>query len=290
MKVKATGFEAAKAPEENPYRSIPARVEEMIDESASIKTVVLEPEGGFSFRAGQFVQLSIPGVGEAPFTPSSSPHRCDRLEVTIMEAGRLTSLIHRLRPGDVVGLRGPFGREYPLDRFAGREVLLVGGGVGLAPLRSLFLALVHDLPAYRKVILCAGARTPEDLIYKPLLLDRWSRIDPKVSLRLSVDKVSEKSRWAGRVGVVTVTLDGLSLDRENCAAVVCGPPVMMKFVTFRLAADFKLPPAAIYLSLEKNMSCGFGKCGHCRLGPYFVCQDGPVLTFEEVKDLPDIWD
>ncbi len=274
----------------NPYRSMAARVEDVIDESPAIKTLILEPAEDFSFLAGQFVQLSIPGFGEAPFTPSSSPHIRERLEVTIMEAGRLTSRIHRCRPGDVIGLRGPYGRAYPLDRFAGKEIILVGGGVGLAPLRALFLALVHELDRFERVTLCAGARTPEDMIYKPLVLDRWRKIGPRVALRLSVDKVPEGASWEDKVGVVTVTLDGLKPGPENCVAVVCGPPVMMKFVTFRLAADFNLPPSAIYLSMEKNMSCGFGKCGHCRLGPYFVCQEGPVLTFEEVKDLPDIWD
>lgn len=274
----------------NPYQPIPVRIEEIVTESPTIKTFFFKTEEKFAFQAGQFVEITVPGLGEAPFTPSSSPYDEEKLEVTIMNVGMVTERLHELEPGAVVGLRGPFGKEYPLDKFAGKEILLVGGGVGLAPLRALFLALAHEIESYKKIIFCCGARSPEDLIFQKAVLEQWPKLDDKISIRVTVDQVPEGSNWNGKVGLVTTTLDGLEIDIANSVAVVCGPPVMMKFVTFKLAADLGYPAEAIYLSMEKNMSCGIGKCGHCRLGPFFVCQDGPVLTFDKIKDLEGIWD
>ena len=274
----------------NPYQPIPATIEEVITESPTIKTFFFKTEEKFAFRAGQFVEITVPGLGEAPFTPSSSPYDEEKLEVTIMNVGAVTERLHELEPGAVVGLRGPFGKEYPLDSFAGKEILLVGGGVGLAPLRALFLAQAHEIESYKKIIFCCGARSPEDLIFKKAVLEQWPKLDNKISIRVTVDRVPEGESWNGKVGLVTTTLDGLEIDIANSVAVVCGPPVMMKFVTFKLAADLGYPAEAIYLSMEKNMSCGIGKCGHCRLGPFFVCQDGPVLTFDKLKDLEGVWD
>jgi NAD(P)H-flavin reductase len=273
----------------NPYQSIPATITEIITESPTIKTFVLKPSSPFAFRAGQFVELAIPGLGEAPFTPSSSPFQKETIEVTIMKAGKVTETLHRIEKGAVVGLRGPFGKEYPLSAFAGKEIVLVGGGVGLAPLRALFLALVHGIEAYPRIVLCAGARSPEDMIYKRLIMESWPRLHKNIELRVTVDKVPEGMAWGGKVGLVTTTLDNLDIDIARSVAVVCGPPVMMKFVTFKLIAELKLPQASLYLSMEKNMSCGIGKCGHCRLGPYFVCQDGPVLPYDKIKDIEGIW-
>ncbi|MFH1039346.1 MAG: FAD/NAD(P)-binding protein [PVC group bacterium] len=274
----------------NPYQPIPAEIEEVITESPTIKTFVFRPAEEFTFRAGQFVGITVPGLGEAPFTPSSSPFEKEKLEVTIMRVGAVTDRLHEMGPGAVVGLRGPFGKEYPLETYRGKEILLVGGGVGLAPLRALFLALAHDVDAYQKIIFCCGARSPEDLIYKKKVISEWPSLHKNISIRVTVDKVPEGQQWEGNVGLVTTALDNLDVTVKESVAVVCGPPIMMKFVTFKLAAEVGYPPGAIYLSMEKNMSCGIGKCGHCRLGPYFVCQDGPVLTFDKLKDLEGVWD
>ncbi len=274
----------------NPYQSIPATIKEVITESPTIKTFVLKTEKEFVFEAGQFIELAVPGLGEAPFTPSSSPYRRESLEVTIMNVGAVTNRLHQLGRGEVVGLRGPFGRAYPLKEFEGKEILLVGGGVGLAPLRALFLALSHKIDAYSKVVFCCGAKTPEDLIYREKILNEWPKLHEKISLRVTVDQVPNGAKWGGAVGLVTTTLEKPAVDVKNSVAVVCGPPVMMKFSTFKLVADLGFPPEAVYLSMEKNMSCGIGKCGHCRLGPYFVCQDGPVLTFDKIKELPGVWE
>ena len=271
--------------EKNIYSPISAVVKDIIEETAAIKTFLLEPEKDFSFVTGQFVELSVPGVGEAPFTPSSDPGVKDKVEITIMKAGRITSILHGMEPGQALGIRGPYGRGYPLDEFEGRDILIVGGGVGLAPLRSLLFALFGGIERYKSIIIRYGARTPDDIVYKRLV-GGWGEKE-KVDLRITVDKGDDS--WKGNVGVVTTILDGLPAGPGNTACIVCGPPIMMKFAVAKLL-ELGFQPPDIYLSMEKNMSCGLGKCGHCRLGPYYVCKDGPVFTYEQIKDLHDIWD
>jgi NAD(P)H-flavin reductase len=231
--------------------------------------------------------MTVPGVGEAPFTPSSSPFEKERMDVTIMKAGKVTGMIHDLKKGDIVGLRGPYGVEYPLHEFEGKEILLVGGGVGLAPLRALFLALLHGLDKYKRVLFCCGSKTPSDIIYKDCVLDRWQKIDERVKFRITVDKKDDK--WEGKEGLVTTTLNDLDIDLTNSVAIVCGPPIMMKFTAFKLF-DIGYKENQVYLSMEKNMSCGVGKCGHCRMGNFYVCKDGPVFRYDKINDLHEIWD
>jgi NAD(P)H-flavin reductase len=261
----------------NPYASIPTRITEVIEETPTIRTFRLGPEKPLEFEAGQFVELTVPGVGEAPFTPSSSP-AADTLEMTIMKVGRVTSALFDLKAGAVLGIRGPYGKRYPLEKFKGRDILIAGGGVGLAPLRSLFLALMHQRERYGRVFLRYGARTPADIVYKYLLPD-WSGLTD-VNIDLSVDRGDES--WTGKVGVVTTLLQEMPCDVKSSVAVVCGPPLMMKFTTLRLL-EAGFPDENVYLSMEKNMSCGLGQCGHCRMGVYFTCKDGPVLTWAQVK-------
>ena len=263
-------------------------MKEVITESPTIKTVVLKPEKEFSFLAGQFASLTVPGVGEAPFTPSSSPYDKEELDFTVMRTGRVTDAIHNLKSGDIVGVRGPYGKPYPLDRYKGKEVLLVGGGVGLAPLRALFLALLETITNYKRIVFCCGARTPEDYIYKGLILDQWHKLCEKHPLcfRITVDKKDEK--WKYGEGVVTKTLDGLDVDIKNSVAVVCGPPIMMKFTTLKLL-EIGYKEDQIYLSMERKMYCAVGQCRHCLIGDLFVCKDGPVFTYDQIKDKPNIW-
>jgi len=277
-------------PKKNPYQPRPAKLTEVIEESPTIKTFRLIPQEEFTFEAGQFIELTVPGVGEAPFTPSSSPFEKEYLEVTVMRVGRVTSALHNLQPGVMLGIRGPFGNPYPLEKFEGKEILIVGGGVGLAPLRALFLTLVAEKEKYKKIVFCCGARTPKDLIYKESILEKWPKeYSDKVCFRVTVDQGDEN--WKGRVGLVTCTLENLEeeiADVSQSIAVVCGPPIMMKFVTLKLL-DEGYKPANIYLSMERNMSCGVGKCGHCMLGPYDVCKDAPVFPFGKIMILPNIW-
>jgi NAD(P)H-flavin reductase len=269
---------------ENPYLPVEATVEKIIDETPDIKTFVLKPRREIKFRTGQFVQLTIPGIGEAPFTPSSSPHQTEKIELTVMKAGLLTDKLHEMGEGEIVGIRGPYGRGYPIGDFYDKEVLILGGGVGMAPLRSLLLTLLEDVDKFRRIVLCYGARTPEDIVYK-YIFPEWKKKERLEILR-SVDKAAPG--WQETEGLVTVLLDKVKMNLRNSVAVVCGPPIMMKFSTLKLM-DLGYKPENIYLSMEKNMSCGLGKCGHCALGKYYVCKDGPVFRYDLIKDVPDIW-
>jgi len=266
----------------NPYQPIKAKVEEIIEETPAIKTFVLKPKELIGFKTGQFVELTFPGVGEAPFTPSSDPDIKERMDLTIMKVGRVTNFFHKISKDTVLGIRGPYGNGYPLREFKEKDILIVGGGVGLAPLRSLILSLFSKIEDYKKILLCYGARTPQDLLYKDQI-PQWAK---KIDVRVTVD-VRDQT-WKGNVGLVTSILKDLPLDLNNAVSCVCGPPIMMKFTTLKLL-DLGLKPNQIYLSMEKNMSCGIAKCGHCRLGRYYICKDGPVFCYEKIKDIPDIW-
>jgi NAD(P)H-flavin reductase len=270
----------------NIYEVINGQIVEIIDESPTIKSFVVRPEKDFKFQTGQFVELTLPGVGEAPFTPSSSPAETEQMEITIMKAGRVTGLLHECQPGQAVGIRGPYGKGCPIEKFVGKEIYIIGGGVGLAPIRSLFLTLVDRIKDFKRIACRFGAKTPDDLIYKKLLFGPWKQIKG-VDIRLTVDKAD--GDWRGNVGVVTTILSPEDVDVKNAVAVVCGPPIMMKFATVKLL-EFGFPARNIYLSMEKNMSCGVGKCGHCMIGKYYVCKDGPVFRYEQIKDYPNIWD
>ena len=274
--------------ENNPYLPIPSKLVDVMEETHNIKTFVVEPEQPVPFEAGQFIEITVPGFGEAPFTPSSSPAVKERMEITIMRVGRVTELLHGLSAGAKLGIRGPLGQPYPLDRFCGRDVLIVGGGVGMAPLRALLFGLMQQPDRYNKIILRYGARTPGDLVYRTALTDEWGK-NGDLDVMLTVDE--SDNGWEGRTGVVTTILEPacLECDPKNGVAVVCGPPIMMKFATLKLL-DLGYAPEDIYLSMEKNMSCGIGKCGHCRLGGFYACKEGPVFTYDRIKSIGKIWD
>jgi NAD(P)H-flavin reductase len=268
----------------DPYKGIKAEILDIIDETPTIKTFVLKPEKEFSFSTGQFIQFAVPKVGESPFTPSSSPLEKKKFEVTIMRVGRVTESIHNLRRGDVVEVRGPLGKGYPLNEFEKKEVLILGGGVGMAPLRSLLLTLLHEKQKYNRIVLLYGARTPADIVYKNEFSE-WAKNGAEIYR--SVDKGDDK--WKEKVGVVTTLFEDVKLNPNNGVAIVCGPPIMMKFGTLKLL-EIGYKPENIYLSMEKNMSCGIGKCGHCGLGKYFVCKDGPVFKYSQIMDIEGIWE
>ncbi|MBN1540639.1 FAD/NAD(P)-binding protein [candidate division KSB1 bacterium] len=271
----------------NPYRVISASITEVIQESPLIRTLKLLPEEPIVFKTGQFVELSIPNIGEGPFTPSSSHYISDRMDITIMKTGFVTDYVHRAQVGDTVGLRGPYGSHYPLEKFDGKDVLILGGGCGLAPLRSLFLTLLHDVDRYKSITFFAGAKSPQDCIYKDQV-SGWRQF-PTVRFVRSVDAVPEGQEWNEDVGLVTKLLANLDIDPKTNPAIVCGPPLMMKFGTLELLKNgFK--ESNIYLSMEKKMYCGFGQCRHCVMGPYYACKDGPVFTYESIKNEEGIWE
>lgn len=272
----------------NPYKAVSAIVEKVVTETSNIKTLTFKPAQPIPFKAGQFVELSIPGLGEAPFTPSSEQSVLERFDITIMLAGTLTDKVHKLQPGAQVGIRGPLGTRYPLEKFRGKEVLIVGGGVGLAPLRALLFALFEDIDAYKKIQIRFGCRSPQDIVYRADVENGWGRAD-KLDMLVTVDKGDDS--WKGNVGVVTTILEKqrLKSNPDNGVAIVCGPPIMMKFATFKLV-ELGYKDENIYLSMEKNMSCGFGKCGHCRIGSFYACKDGPVFPYSLIKNESKIWD
>jgi len=269
---------------ENPYAPILAELTEVVEETPTIKTLVLRPREPMSFQAGQFVQLTLPGVGEAPFTPSSSPLRPERLEITVLKTGVVTDRLHECTPGDALGVRGPFGKGYPVADLDGMEVLIVGGGVGLAPLRALIYAVLARLERVRRLSIKYGARCKAELLYASQWAD-WAA-DGKVDLTPAID--NPESGWDGRVGVVTTLLKDMDVDRKNCKAFVCGPSVMLKFTTFTLMEE-GFAPEQIYLSMNRRMSCGMGKCGRCNIGPYYLCKDGPDMKYSLIKDYPNVF-
>jgi len=268
----------------SPYIPTPGELLEVIDETPTIRTLVVRPAEPLAFRAGQFVQLTLPGVGEAPFTPSSSPLETERVAITILRTGAVTDRLHECRPGESLGLRGPFGKGYPLEKLQGKEVLVVGGGVGLAPLRALILALLADLGPIKRLSIKYGARCKEELLYANQH-EAWAR-DPKVDFTCTIDRPQEG--WSGRTGVVTTLFADLDVDRGNSFVFVCGPSVMLRFATFGLIqAGFKSDQ--IYLSMNRRMSCGMGLCGRCNIGPYYLCKDGPDVNYALIEEYPNVF-
>jgi len=268
----------------NPYNPIKTEVVDSISETPLIRTLKLKPQEPISFAAGQFVELTIPGVGEAPFTPSSRPSDKEFLYLTIMKAGTVTEAVHRLEKGDTVGLRGPMGTGYPLEFFRDKEVLVIGGGCGFAPLRSLMYTIFETSGEYKKLLFRGGCKSPQEFLYKDEI-QQWAQ-RPDLDVALTVD-VGDPS-WKGNVGVVTTLLDDLDMDCQNGVAIVCGPSIMMKFTTAKLS-ELGFQNQNIFLSMERNMSCAVGKCGHCRIGLYYACHDGPVFSYDKIKQFRDVW-
>ncbi|MFH1836872.1 MAG: FAD/NAD(P)-binding protein [Candidatus Omnitrophota bacterium] len=268
----------------NIYRPIEAEVIDVITETPTIRTIRFKPKEPITFSTGQFVEITVPGVGEAPFTPSSKPSVKDVMEVTVMNTGKVTGKIHELIKGDIIGVRGPLGTGYPVDSFKGKEIVVVGGGCGFAPLRSLMYEFFERSGQFKKLYFRGGCKTPRELVFRNET-SKWAERDD-LNFKLTVDAGDDK--WKGNVGVVTTILDDVEMDHTQGIAIVCGPPIMMKFATKKLL-EMGFKDDNIYLSMEKNMSCGIGKCGHCRLGTYYGCKDGPVFTYDKIKDFPEIW-
>ena len=270
--------------QENPYMPIEAKLEKVIEETPTIKTLVLTPKEVIPFKAGQFVQLTYPGVGEAPFTPSSNPATPERMEISILKTGKVTDLLHEAKPGETLGLRGPFGKGYPMEKLYGKEVLLVGGGVGLAPLRALIYALLNEIDKFARVSIKYGAREPAEQLFT----DEYAtwRAVKGVELTETVDIGAEG--WDGHVGVVTTIINEGEMNTAEAYAVSCGPPIMLKFVTQK-CIELGFKPGHIYLSMNRKMSCGVGLCGRCNIGPYYLCKDGPDMCYEKIMDFNDVF-
>jgi NAD(P)H-flavin reductase len=274
------------AVEANPYAPQVARLSRVIDETPTIKTFCFDLEQPLEFRAGQFVQLGVPGLGEAPFTPSSSPLDPQHLEVTVLKTGGVTERLHRMAEGELCTLRGPYGKGYPVEKLEGKDVVVVGGGVGLAPLRALIHVLFSMTDRLNKVVIKNGARESAELLFRNQYA-KWADHD-KVTFTMTID--NPEPGWDGHVGVVTTILDNLpnEVNVPNAYAFSCGPEIMLRFVTFALLEKGFLPEQ-IYLSMNRRMSCGIGKCGRCNIGPYYLCKDGPDMCYAQIKDYPNVF-
>lgn len=230
---------------------------------------------------GQFAQISILGVGECPISICSSPTHPDWFEICVRRVGDVTNFIHRLRPGDVIGIRGPLGHGFDVSELHGRDILIVAGGLGMAPARSLIQYVLDERPRFGAFHLLYGARNPAELLFRDDL-PRW-REDPGVNFHVTVDRPDEQ--WRGRTGVVTKLFAELPrLDPATTMVVIIGPPVMFKFVVLEVLAR-GVPQKSIYCSLERRMKCGVGLCGHCQANHVYVCLEGPVFKYGELKAL-----
>jgi sulfhydrogenase subunit gamma (sulfur reductase) len=269
----------------NPYVPIRAKVKEIREDTSETRTFVISPEvsdakSRFAFRPGQFLQLTVFGVGEAPISVCSSPEDLPLVQMSIRRIGTVTEAMHDIRVGDFVGLRGPYGNGWPVEKLKGRDVVLVAGGIGMAPLRPLMSTSRNVTDKSGSTTLCYGARNPSLLMYKSEF-PRWT--ESGASVKLTVDQGD--AGWNGRVGVVPALLDDLEVDKASAVALTCGPPVMIKF-TARKLAQLGYKPENIYASLESMMRCGIGKCGHCHFGSKHVCLDGPVFSYSDMLSLP----
>ena len=268
----------------NVYLPHIAVIDKIIDETPGVRTFhfnfkdeKLREE--FAFDSGQFGEYSILGIGEAPFCISSSPTRRDHLEFALQRVGRVTNALHRLSVGAEIGFRGPYGNSFPLDFLEGKNLVFVGGGIALAPLRSLIWNVIDNRDKYKNIDIIYGARSPADLCFK-YDLDAWEK-DKSISMSTTVDRGDES--WTGREGFVPAVLEQVAPSPDNAVAIVCGPPVMIRF-TFPVLAKLGFTPEQIITTLEKRMKCGIGKCGRCNIGNLYVCRDGPVFTYAQIKD------
>jgi NAD(P)H-flavin reductase len=270
-----------------PLRPEPATILEVFTETSNIKTFRVAFDNpavveAFTFLPGQIGQMSILGAGESTFAISSPPSRTETFEFSVMKAGVVTSAIHELTPGDRVAVRAPMGCAFPTEEWKGRNIVLVGGGIGMAPLRSLLLHLLERREDYGGITLVYGARTPEDLCYAA---DRrtWEERDD-LDFTATID--SACSTWDGCVGLVPSVLEEKAPSPANAIAVTCGPPIMIRFALESLD-KMGFREEQVYTTLERRMKCGIGICGRCNLGPKYVCTDGPVFSLAALRELPD---
>lgn len=234
-------------------------------------------------RPGQFIEVSVLGVGEAPISISSSPSRSNKsFELCVRRVGDVTSALHSLKPGDKVGIRGPFGRGFPIEKFRGKDLLFAPGGLGLAPLRSLINQVIDERAMFGRVVILYGARNPGELLFKDEL-KHWDEMED-VELYLTVDRGDDS--WTGNTGVITTLFRHISVYPRNTVAASCGPPIMYRFVLMELFGK-GISEGNIWLSLERRMKCGVGKCGHCQINNVYACQSGPVFSYKEIKGLEE---
>jgi NAD(P)H-flavin reductase len=259
-----------------------AEIVNIVPEAPAINTYWLKftdsaVQKGYTFQPGQFNMLLMPGLGESAISISSSPEDRDCIGHTVRLAGNVTTAISRLKVGDQLGVRGPFGTAWPVDLCRGQDVVIVAGGIGLPPLRSLLYQIIRHRQDFGRVVVLYGARTPADLQF-PGEYKAWE--EAGIEMNVTVDRGDET--WTGRVGVVPILFYHTRLDAKKTVVLTCGPEIMLRFVIYEALAR-RVPPSRIFVSMERNMKCGLGFCGHCQIGPFFVCKDGPVFSYEQLQ-------
>jgi NAD(P)H-flavin reductase len=282
-----TGAAHSQVDARSPLAPSVVRILDYRQETYDTFTITCEPPAGtgepYRFQPGQFNMLYLLGLGEAPISMSGDCTQVSNIVHTIRSVGSVTTGLSRLRPGSALGLRGPYGVGWPLDVATGKDVVLVTGGIGLAPLRPVLYELVRRRPEFGRVCLLHGSRTPEDLIFVDEL-SAWARGNA-IEVRTTVDHAGNS--WNGNVGVVTTLFSQVEFDPVNAVAFLCGPEIMMRFAVRDLRKR-RMRPDQLFVSLERNMQCAVGFCGHCQFGPHFLCMDGPVFRYDRIEHFFEI--
>ncbi len=254
------------------------KVEQMTD-TEKLFELKLNSGRELGHQPGQFITISVMGIGEAPISVSSSPTKKGGFELVVRQVGRLTGALHRLTAGSHVGIRGPFGTNFPIEEAKGKDVLFVGGGIGLVPLRSFINHVLDHRDDYGRVMILFGSRNPAERLFRDEL-DEWAKRDD-VEFLETVDRADDS--WKGNVGVITTLFPKLEFEPDRTVCTIVGPPVMYKFVLLELDEQ-KVPHENMFLSLERRMKCGVGKCGHCQIQDLYACKDGPVFRYSDISD------
>jgi sulfhydrogenase subunit gamma (sulfur reductase) len=270
---------------ENPLLPYLSTLQELIDLTPDVKLFRLELNDpdvreDFDYKPGQFVFVSAFGVGESPFGITSVAHRKAGVDVAIRRVGTVTNALHQLEPGAIVGVRGPFGNYFTLDEYKGKNIFIIGGGIGFAPLRPIITTILDYREDYGDLVIINGARSPQDLVFAPEF-DTWAA-SPKTKLELTVDAGDEK--WTGKVALIPSVVSELKLSPQNAIAITCGPPIMIHFTLIELR-KLGFADNQIITTLESKMKCGLGKCARCNVGDKYVCKDGPVFSMEQISQL-----
>jgi NAD(P)H-flavin reductase len=274
---------------ENIYKPYLMEIDNIIEETPDVRTFRLKFKNSdeanhFSFKAGQFGEYSVLGEGESTFCVASPPTRKGYIECTFRKAGRVTNALANLEVGDTVGFRGPYGNTFPVEEWEGKSLLYIAGGIALPPMRCVIWNTIDLRDKYKDITIVYGARSVSDLVYKHELKEWEER--PDINLITTVDPGGQTPDWKGEIGFVPLVLEKLAPSSENAIAVLCGPPVMIKF-TMPVLKKLGFKDKDIFTTLENRMKCGFGKCGRCNVGKLFVCKDGPVFSYEEILTLPE---
>ena len=265
----------------NPIRPSTVRISGIQSEIEEVKTYSFSANAQFTARPGQFNMVGYPGVGEAPVSFSTVPKK-GFFEHTVKAVGRVTQFLDGLKEGDELLLRGPYGKGWPMKKAEGKDILLIAGGLGLAPIRPVLQAILENRALYGDVSLIYGARNEKNLLFMNAM-DKWSK---EIAVYLTVDEVMEAGTWKHNVGLVTALLDKVKIRPEQSVSFICGPEIMMRFISRGLIMN-GMKQDNLYVSMERRMKCGIGHCGHCQHYGLFVCKDGPVFSYNEVKGYPD---